>query len=254
MRKLTRLDVGVPLLLLALSLVPTLGGIVRLARLSDVAPAVPEDARFLDAPGPVSIHVISATLFCLVGAFQFSSGFRVRWPQWHRRAGRALALFGLLAGASGMWMTSFYAIPASLQGPLLYGVRLAVGLGMVASLLAAWRTILRGDVPRHEAFMIRAYALGQGAGTQALVLLPWMLISGESDGHTRDLLMTLSWLINLMVGESIIRARSARRGLAPGCAGESADAGSPRSIVAPSRRPRASRPQRGHRLDQPGET
>src|SRR5688572_18637057 len=58
-----------------------------------------------------------------------------------------------------------------------------------------------------RAFMIRAYALGQGAGTQVLVLLPWMLLSGESGGLTRDLLMTLSWAINIVVAESIIRFR-----------------------------------------------
>ena len=55
--------------------------------------------------------------------------------------------------------------------------------------------------------MIRAYALGQGAGTQVLVLLPWMLVSGESGGLTRDLLMSLAWTINVVVAESIISFR-----------------------------------------------
>lgn len=218
MKKLTKTDFKVPALLLVLSLVPTLGGIARLASLSGEAP---EDTRFLQAPVPILLHVISATLFCLLGAFQFSSGFRLRWPGLHRRAGRWLALCGLLTGATGLWMTAFYPIPTSLQGPLLYGVRLAVASAMMASLLIAWRSILRRDVARHEAFMIRAYALGQGAGTQVLVLLPWMLLSGESGGLTRDLLMTLSWAINIVVAESIIRYREARRsagvrsGLAP---------------------------------------
>ena len=40
-----------------------------------------------------------------------------------------------------------------------------------------------------------------------VVLLPWMLISGESGGLVRDLLMTLSWAINLGVAEWIIRRR-----------------------------------------------
>jgi hypothetical protein len=211
MKKLTKNALAVPALLIALSLVPTVGGVVRLASLSSSGAASPEDARFLDAPVPVLIHVIGATLFCLLGAFQFSSGVRSRWPTWHRRAGRLLALCGLLAGATGVWMATCYAIPASLQGPILYGVRLVVGLSMVGSILVAWWTILRGDVPRHEAFMIRAYALGQGAGTQVFVLLPWMLISGETGGVTRDLLMTLAWLINIIVAESIIRARADRR-------------------------------------------
>lgn len=200
-------SIKVPALLIALSIVPTLGGIARLSSLSDGAPVIPENARFLDAPAPVIIHVICATLYCLLGAFQFSRGYRLRWPAWHRHAGRLLALCGLLAGVTGFWMTAFYAIPHSLQGPILYVVRLAVASAMVASILIGVASILRRDIPRHEAFMIRAYALGQGAGTQVFVLSPWMLISGESGGLTRDLLMTLAWAINIVVAESIIRSR-----------------------------------------------
>jgi hypothetical protein len=33
--------------------------------------------------------------------------------------------------------------------------------------------------PAHQAWMLRAYALGQGAGTQVLFLLPPQLLSGE---------------------------------------------------------------------------
>jgi hypothetical protein len=210
MRKLTKADFKIPALLIALSVVPTAGGIARLASLSGGAAARPDDARFLQAPAPVIIHVISATLFCLLGAFQFSAGFRQRWPGLHRRAGKLLGLCGLLAGATGLWMTAFYAIPTNLQGPLLYVVRLLVASAMLVSIFIGWSSILRRNIRRHEAFMIRAYALGQGAGTQVLVLLPWMLISGRSGGPTRDLLMTLSWAINLVVAELIIRSRTHR--------------------------------------------
>jgi hypothetical protein len=205
---LTKADFKVPALLLALSLVPTLGGVMRLSNLSGAAAATTEHARFASAPAPIVIHVLGATVYCLLGAFQFSSAFRRRFPVWHRRAGRLLVLCGLSAGMSGVWMTAFYAIPTGMQGPLLYWVRLAVGNAMVASLVIGWLSILRRNVAHHEAFMIRAYALGQGAGTQALVLLPWMLISGESTGLTRDLLMTLSWTINIVVAESIIHRRN----------------------------------------------
>jgi hypothetical protein len=49
-----------------------------------------------------------------------------------------------------------------------------------------------------------------------LVLGPWMLITGQSGGLTRDWLMTLSWVINIVVAEVIIRRRaSAPRASAP---------------------------------------
>lgn len=206
-KALTRADLKGPTLLLLLSLVPTLGGIMRLTNLSDDAAANVEHARFVAAPAPIAIHVLGATLYCLLGAFQFSAAFQRRFPAWHRSAGKLLAFCGLLAGATGVWMTVTYPIPAPMQGPVVYAVRLVVGTGMVAFILIGWWSILRRDVARHEAFMIRAYALGQGAGTQALVLLPWMLISGESGGLIRDLLMTLAWIINVIVAESIIKVR-----------------------------------------------
>jgi uncharacterized membrane protein YozB (DUF420 family) len=202
-----RLDLRVPALLLVLSVVPVIGGVVRLRSLSGGAAATLEDARFLAAPLPVVVHVFAATLYCLLGAFQFSAELRRRWPRWHRRAGKVLAACGLLVGFTGVWMTLFYPIPAPLQGPLLYCVRAAVGAAMVLSIVLGWRRILQRDVRRHEAWMIRAYALAQGAGTQVLVLLPWMLLSGESGGVTRDVLMTLAWVINLAAAESIIRWR-----------------------------------------------
>lgn len=207
-RRLTWADFGVPALLLALSLVPTVGGAARLISVASERVATPDDSRFLGAPVPVVVHILSATLFCWLGAVQFSRGFRLRWRGWHRRAGRWLALAGLLAGLSGLWMTAFYRIPADLQGTLLHGVRLAVGALMIASIVLAVSSILRRNVARHEAFMIRAYALGQGAGTQALVLGPWMLIAGETGGLTRDLLMTLAWGINVLVAEWVIRRRA----------------------------------------------
>lgn len=207
MRRLTRTDLQVPAMLIVLSIIPTLGGAAQLAGIARGV-ATPENARFLAAPTPIIVHVLSATLFSLLGALQFSTGLRLGWPSWHRRAGKLLAASGLTAGVTGLWMTAVYAIPRGMQGPLLAGVRIVVGAAMVASVVIAVQAILRRDVPRHEAFMIRAYALGQGAGTQALVLGPWMLLTGDSLGLTRDLLMTLAWAINVAVAEVIIHARS----------------------------------------------
>lgn len=209
-RRLTRADVLVPLALVVLSLVPTFGGLARLLVVSGSAAPGPDDARFLAAPGPIVVHVFAATLYSLLGALQFSRGVRIRWPRWHRYAGRALALLGLLAAATGLWMTWAYAIPTGMQGPLLVVVRTVVASAMLASLVLGVRAILRRDVARHEAYMIRAYALGQGAGTQVLVLLPWMVITGNSTGLTRDVLMMVAWGINVVVAEVIIGQRAAR--------------------------------------------
>jgi uncharacterized membrane protein len=220
-RQLTISDFTVPVALVFLSIVPTIGGIVRLVKLAPAATISPDDARFLQAPAPVLIHILCVTPYCILGAFQFSRAMRRRWPRWHRRAGRGVAVSGFLAAATGLWMTTRYEIPSSLQGPLLYSARLGVAAAMMGAILIGWRSILRRDVARHEAFMIRAYALGQGAGTQVLILGPWTLITGSSGGVTRDVLMTVSWLINVVVAELIIRTRLSARPKAPPAQGPS---------------------------------
>ena len=194
-----------PIALVALSLVPVIAGSVRLVGLATGAEVTPETARFAASPFPFTLHIACAIPYCLLGALQFSAGFRRRWPAWHRRAGRVLAALGVLAAASGVWMAVSYDIPAAMQGPLLLVVRVAVGLSMAAAIVHAVGAILRRDVAAHERWMIRAYALGQGAGTQVLVLGPGVLVLGEVLGPTRDLLMTLAWVINLAVAELVIR-------------------------------------------------
>ena len=198
-------DWPVPTALLVLTAIPFAAGVVRLIGLAGGATITPDNARFFAAPLPVVIHILSVSLFCIVGAFQFAPGFRRRRPTWHRMAGRVLVVAGLASGLSGLWMTQFYPLPPHLQGPLLYGVRIGVGSGMVASIALSWAAILRRDIAEHRAWMIRGYAIGQGAGTQALIMLPWALLLGEPSWLTRDVLMTAAWVINLIVAEWIIR-------------------------------------------------
>ena len=210
----SRADWQIPAALLVLTAIPFLAGVVRLVGLTLGAQVTPENARFVAAPLPVVIHIFSVSLYCILGAFQFAPGFRRRRPDWHRIAGRVLVVAGLAVGLSGLWMTLFYPIPAHLQGDLLHGVRLLVGSAMIVSIVLAWTAIMRRDIAQHSAWMIRGYALGQGAGTQVLVMLPWTLIFGEASGLPRDILMSAAWVINLAVAEWIIRRRPATpRGL-----------------------------------------
>src|SRR5215207_3356760 len=107
----TRVDWLVPTALIVLSFIPFLGGAIRLVGLASGAEITPENARFVAVPLPVVLHILTALLFCILGAFQFAPGFRRRWPGWHRIAGRLLVLCGLLLGLSALWMTQFYPWP-----------------------------------------------------------------------------------------------------------------------------------------------
>jgi uncharacterized membrane protein len=196
----------VPAALIALSFIPVAAGIARLAGLAGGATITPENARFFEMPLPVVIHILGASIFCILGAFQFVPGLRRGRPSWHRVAGRILIPCGLAAGLSGLWMTQFYPLSPHLQGDLLYGFRILIGSAMVMFIALSFSAIRRRDIARHRAWMIRGYAIAQGAGTQALVSLLWFIIFGEPGNLVRDLLLIAGWIINLGVAEWIIRA------------------------------------------------
>ncbi len=196
----------IPAGLIALSFIPVAAGSVRLVELSSGAEITVDNARFFAAPVPVVLHLISASLYCVLGAFQFSPGFRRRRPNWHRAAGRILISAGMIAALSGMWMTQFYP-PVDRAGPVLYAMRLLVGSAMVGFLGLGVAAVLRRDIPRHQAWMMRAYALGIGAGTQAFTNIPWFVFPAIQGEMTKALLMGAGWAINLAVAEWFIRKR-----------------------------------------------
>lgn len=203
-----RSDWPVIVALIALSIVPFVAGIARLVDLASESEITAENARFFAAPAPIVLHIIAASLFNILGAFQFAPKFRSRNWFWHRNAGRLLIACGFIAAISGVWMTQFYALhPLQLQGNLLYGFRLFIGSAMAVSIGLSLAAILRRNVAQHRAWLIRAYAIAQGAGTQVLVFLPWELILGKPNEQTRDILMILAWVINLTIAEWVIRRK-----------------------------------------------
>ena len=207
----------VPSLLILLSAAPVAGGTVRLVQLAGGAEITPDNARFFAAPVPVVMHIISVTLYCVLGAFQFAPGFRRRKPNRHRAAGRIVVPCGLTAALSGLWLTQLYP-PVNGDGPILYCIRLLVGSAMVLFICLGFAAIRRRDIPRHSAWMMRGYALGLGAGTQALTHLPWLLLPAIQGELTRALCMGGGWAINLGVAEWIIRRRPNGQDRAPATA------------------------------------
>jgi uncharacterized membrane protein len=196
--------------LITLGLVPILANALRRIALSLGA----EDSTISDGiaviPLPALLHVLGATIFVILGAFQFSDGIRRRWPSWHRIAGRVLILAGLLVGLSGLWLNLFVSLPAG-SGELLYLFRLLGALGLVLCIVLGFTAIRRGDIRRHRVWMIRAFAIALGAGTQVFTLGFGEAIFGKSQLSVA-LLNGAGWVINLTVAELTIRRRSGRRG------------------------------------------
>ncbi len=193
--------------LLALSVIPVAAGVARLVSMATGAPITLANARFFAHPLPVQVHIVGACLFCILGALQFWLGFRRRFPRWHRTAGRMLAPATLAAGLSGLWMNQFFPYGPN-DGLLLCFFRLIFGTGMLLAMVLGIAAILRRDVAKHRAWMMRAYAIGLGAGTQPATQLPWILAVGVPGELPRALLMGGAWVLNLAVAEWFIRRQA----------------------------------------------
>lgn len=211
----------VPAALLALALVPVVAGSLRVVQLLGGPERIEPDPRFDAAPAAVVVHVVASIGFAVLGAFQFSARTRRQHPQRHRRAGRVLVLLGLVVAASALWLTLLYDRKEG-TGTLLYGVRLVVGAGMGACVLLGFAAVRRRDLAAHRAWMVRAYALALGAGTQALTVGVGEALLGT--GVVRgDLMMSAGWGLNLAVAEVLVRR--SRRAVVPRQRGPAAPAG-----------------------------
>jgi uncharacterized membrane protein len=189
----------VPVVLVALSAIPLAAGTLRLIQLAGGPPVIPADHRFAGFPLPLVVHIVGATTYALVGILQFVPRFRRRHLAWHRRAGRVLAVAGLLVAISALWLTLFYqAQPGT--GDLLYVFRLVFGSAMAACLVRGFTAIRRRDIAAHRAWMIRAYAIGLAAGTQAFTEGFGGAVFGTGV-LAGDLAKGAGWVINLAVAE-----------------------------------------------------
>jgi hypothetical protein len=196
----------IPAALILLSAIPVVAGMFRTVQLVAGAEVTPDNARFFASPVPVLLHIASVTVYCVVGAFQFVPGLRGRRSGWHRLAGRFLVPCGLVAAASGLWMTLFYPHGPAV-GDLLTVIRVGFGTFMFVALILGLIAIRKRSFTTHRAWMIRAYAIALGAGSQAVIIGTWMLAVGPPDEFANALLMAAAWTLNLAVAERVIRRR-----------------------------------------------
>lgn len=194
--------VGAPLLLLAIAVVPVVAGLARLVDLAQ-GPSTAADARFFANPWPVTVHIVTVIPYALLGALQFMPALRRQ--RWHRAAGVSLVPMGLVAATSGLWMTLRYPWPEG-DGVALFFMRLIVGVAMTWSIVRGTTALVAGDFVTHGAWMLRAYALGMGAGTQVLTHLPWFVfVDATPPEGPRAVMMGLGWAVNAAIAEHVIR-------------------------------------------------
>ena len=205
----------IPAGLILLSLVAAGAGSAGLVEVGSNAAVTPAHARFMDSPLPVLIHIPTAIVYSILGALQFSPAFRRNNRPWHRAAGKLLLVCGTLVALTGLWMAHFYPWPA-FDGMGVYVERLVVGIAMLGCIGMGIDAIRRRSFGEHGDWMIRAYALGLGAGTQVLTHLPWFILMDAQPGtFHRTVMMGGAWAINALVAEWIIRKPKVMRAARP---------------------------------------
>ncbi len=202
-------------IVLVYSLVPTFGGLFRIVELLDGHAILPANSRALAYPLPVVVHILSSFLFCILGPLQFLPSVRRYQLGLHRMMGRVVAVAGFMSATTGLWMTHFFAFPEELQGALLYWIRIVLSLAMASLIIWAVIAIRSRSIQGHSSAMLRAYAIAQGASTQAFLGIGWMIASGtEPQGPLRDVIMVSAWGLNLLIAELLIRKMFAPRTIA----------------------------------------
>lgn len=115
---------------------------------------------------------------------------------------------GLAVAGAGLWMTLLYT--GAPGGDLLWAVRIVVSTAMAASIVLGFTAIRRRDITAHRAWMIRAYALALGAGTQVFTQGIGEAAFGTADVST-GLSIASGWVINAALAEWVIRRPAGRR-------------------------------------------
>ncbi len=189
--------------LLLLSALPILGGVLRLGELSTDPASAPSPLLSV----AIVAHIVAMSVYCILGAFQFSPALRGR-RAWHRRAGRVLIPAGIIAALASIGLGAFY------YGPddefALAMVRIAFAVPMLVFLVLATTAIALRRFVAHGSWMTRAYAIAVTGGTQALVLIVWSILGGETSVESETWLVGVGFVINSLVAEVIIRRRLRR--------------------------------------------
>lgn len=157
------------------------------------------------------VHIVGGAVALVVGPLQFWRGLRERAPRVHRLLGRVYLGAVAVGGVAGLIIAP--SSPAGFVGFFGFGT-LAV-LWLVTG-WRAYRAIRRRDVPSHQAWMIRNYALTY-AGVTLRIWLPLLLMLPLVTGGPFDFDVAfadayaavpfLAWLPNLVVAEWLIRRR-----------------------------------------------
>ena len=205
---LRNLRTALPFLgLFILALPPVLVGGISLSSIIQGQPngmVSPADvARHASYPWAVTLHILGGSAMLILGLTQFSATLRRRWPRVHRWLGRLLLILGAGFSLTALWMNRS---PMRMADSALHdGAQNAAAVAFLVIATLGFLAARRRNWPAHRAWMMRAFALTMGSGTQTALLLPVFLVYGKVEGLAADLVFMGAWAVNLGLAEWVIR-------------------------------------------------
>ncbi len=145
-------------------------------------------------------HIYLGGIALLAGLLQFSKKLRSRHLSWHRALGKTYLIAVLLSGSAGLYI-AFYATGGLI---CVTGFESLAILWLYTS-ATAYRAIRNRDIDRHKEWMIRSYALCFAAVTLRILGPVFQFGFGMSFIPAYQIIAWLSWMLNLLVAEIIIR-------------------------------------------------
>jgi uncharacterized membrane protein len=180
-----------------------LAGILQGASAAGVFHGLVQPHYFV-APVPITLHIASGILFCVLAPFQFSTRLRMRYRKLHRVGGRVAMVAGLLFAITAIVLMG--RPPAAPELWLHYTAMSVGGLGAGLSLCLSFLAIRRGDVNFHRQWMRRAIAFGLLGASRILFDLILIPIFGYETPTSEGLSVWLAIGLNLLVAERLSRS------------------------------------------------
>ncbi|MCX5215100.1 DUF2306 domain-containing protein [Kitasatospora sp. NBC_00240] len=159
---------------------------------------------------PLMLHVGGGVVALVLGPWQFPQRLRTRRPVVHRLIGRVYLVSALATAAGGLLL-----VPKGLFGPIAPLGFAALAVLLLVATVAAFVSIRRGAVARHQIWMIRSYAL-IFTGVTFRLWISGFAAAGVPFGQAYGSGAWASWLLNLLVAEHVVaRLRTGHRAAGP---------------------------------------
>ncbi|WP_390912347.1 DUF2306 domain-containing protein [Pseudosulfitobacter sp. SM2401] len=125
------------------------------------------DQRYIDHPYLTLLHLLPGLVLFLFGPLQFSMVLRRKALWLHRLIGRTFVVSAVLCGIGVCWMV--IAFPA-LGGLLTQAVTFVLVAVMIVFMGLSIHAIRARKLVRHQAFMMRAYAIALSVTTARIFI------------------------------------------------------------------------------------